>query len=369
MDCNLDVISDSRSEYLTDTQSLNDDSVILMKASCSSDSYQPKNNQHSNDINSENDSSLTICFSEHGINNVLDVDSVTSGIQQVSLGCKKCEGHQPIQQITEVDIGRKPYCHPPPYKEPQKHNFYKYPPPYREQKRNMSPTESLNLQNCPDIDILNKLLQSYHQPPPYKEPMTDIIQPTQGVSNPALHFTNYTKFDEESQTDARLYCEGNDAYLNAVDGYSGGGAHKLFRNISQITTRRRLQDSFSYSFSAGEPFNGESFNFSGGFTNNARQASSTNNLFSENQSEVSSYRIVHSPNNSGGEQTNMSGRPSTMWSPHRLAQSQHSYDSNGCSQLDVNEHPQYKGTVSQAVGDASMLSMLYMLQFIYKFAA
>ena len=348
---------------MTDTQSLNDDPGIQMVA-CSSSGNHSRSSPHSTDDTFATELPATSCHSVVSNNNVIGVNDITDSMQQVSLNFKNSEGHQLKQQVV-VDIERQPYCHPPPYKEPPKLDKYKCLPPYREQKRNKTPTDMLNTENVPGDSLLNNLLQNYRQPPPYREPSEDTAPFHQGVSGPHFQFSDLVKIDQEAQTDAWLYPEASDVFGNTADYYSGGGvANKLCQNVSQS----KMQDSYSYSFSAGEPFNGESV--LGDFTNYARQASSTNNLFNESQSEVLSFRVFHSPHNSGGEQANLSVLPQAQGVPHRFATTQQSCDSSGYSQVDTNETGRYPGNCSQAEGDPSLLSKLlysFVSQFQFQF--
>ena len=246
-------------------------------------------------------------------NNMTDILEAVHKLQLNAEPCQTCTTNK-----TPPEAGKFGYRHPPPYPE-QMEQFtspldkYRHPPPYREPVDTMSNFDGASFYSHRAGNMASDYssfynLEDYRHPPSYSHfralpgSSGDSISLDSRLFNGPPKLKADKKVMSESNLNPNGYNYAQHAPKNVSDVYSNKGLCNAYGS----KPFSGVQDSFSYDLSYGEPYMSEAASGFGFYTN---QGTSTNNLFSENGSEVfTSYRENTSPSYSGGSQSVLSSQ-------------------------------------------------------------
>ena len=253
-------------------------------------------------------------------NNMTDMLEAVHKLQLNPEPCQTCTTNK-----TPPEAGKFGYRHPPPYPE-QMEQFtspldkYRHPPPYREPVDTMSNFDGASFYSHRAGNMASDYssfynLEDYRHPPSYSH-----FRALPGSSGDSISLDSRLfngppklKVDKKVMSESNLNPNGYNYAQRAPKNVSDLYSNKGLCNAYGSKPFSGVQDSFSYDLSYGEPYMSEA---ASGFGFYANQGTSTNNLFSENGSEVfTSYGENTSPSYSGGSQSVLSSQAQPIPKP------------------------------------------------------
>lgn len=262
-----------------------------------------------------------------------NMNDILEAVQRLRLNesCQSCATSQTPPEVRKIG-----YRHPPPYPEQVEQTVsspldkYRHPPPYREPEDTMSNYERSsfyahrgNMDN--DYSSFYNLEElNYRHPPSYGHfravpgSSGDTFSLDSRIANVPQNHKVIKKVISDSNLNPNGYNYAQRAPKNTSDVYGD----KVLYNAYGPKPFSSVQDSgFSYDLSYGDPYISEAG--SRRFGVYTGQATSTNNLFSENGSDVfTSYADSPSPPNSGGSQSVYTSQAQSMAKPQGSAMQQ-----------------------------------------------
>lgn len=256
-------------------------------------------------------------------NNMNEILEVVQRLQLNAEPCQTCT----TSQTPEPEVRKIGYRHPPPYPEQMEQTVsspldkYRHPPPYREPVDTMSSIDGSsfyahrgNMAN--DYSSFYNLEEfNYRHPPSYGH-----FRALPGSSGDSFSLDSRLptgppklKVDKKVMSESDLNPNGYNYTQHVQKNVSDFYGHKGLYNAYGSKPFSGAQDSFSYDLSYGDPHISEAGSRRFGL-DYPDQGTSTNNLFSENGSDVfTSYRDQSpSPPNSGGSQSLYTSQTQSM---------------------------------------------------------
>lgn len=255
-----------------------------------------------------------------------NMNDILEAVQRLQLNesCQACTTSQTSPEVRNIG-----YRHPPPYPEqveqtaPSPLDKYRHPPPYREPVDTMSSLDGSsfyahrgNMAN--DYSSFYNLEElNYRHPPSYGHlrgppgSSNDTFSLDSRLANGPQNHRVAKKVMSDSNLNPNGYNFAQRAPKNTSDMYGNKGLYNAAYGPKPFSS---VQDSFSYDLSYGDPYISEASSRRFGYYTG--QGTSTNNLLSENGSEVfSSYADSPSPPNSGGGQSVYTSQAQSMAKP------------------------------------------------------
>ena len=335
------VVECASTGYFSDRETVDQNAGILMVPSDVNRTHYSQ--QHEQQVDSRDADDSISCSSFVNSRNSANLQSdILEVVQRLSINSKSgevCSTHP-----TPPEVRKMCYRHPPPYPEQvigEKNiqnplEKYRHPPPYREPLGSVASTEGSTLNFTSDFSTFYNLEASYKHPPSYVVPPRNsesgFLQDNRVSKEPPRK-----KPDKKAMVGSYLFQEEyshRECLSNQVpDYYNSKG---MYNSCSSVPFSS-AQDSFSYSLPYGDPLLSEVNSHPFGYY--VEQATSTNNLFSESESEVFGYGAHHSPHSSGGSHSAISmPRTQTVSSPKdSMAGCQPGCSVSGFSSYNMNE--------------------------------
>lgn len=251
-----------------------------------------------------------------------NMNDILEAVQRLRLN-ESCQGC--TTDPTSPEVKKIGYRHPPPYPEQVEQTMsspldkYRHPPPYREPVDTMSTFDGQsfyahrgNMAN--DYSSFYNLEElNYRHPPSYGHfrALPGSSSDNFSLDSRAVNGPPKMKVDKKVMSDSNLNTNGYNYPQHVPKNVSHVYGNKGLYNAYGSQPFSNAQDSFSYDLSYGDPYISEAGSRKFGFYTD--QGTSTNNLFSENGSDVfTSYAEGHSPSNSGGGQSAFTPQTQSM---------------------------------------------------------